>query len=83
MGDIVYFQKDESELASKWTVGRVTGVTMSKDGIVRRANVMYQNDKESHQRFTDRAARSLIKLFHIDNQNWLADMAEVERFRLI
>jgi hypothetical protein len=54
-------------------------VTVSKDGIVRRAEVMYQNASESQPRYTDRAARSLIKLFHIDDQHWQADMAEVER----
>ena len=33
--DVVYFQKDESDLSSKWTVGQVDSVTRSKDGVVR------------------------------------------------
>ena len=79
VGDIIYFQKDESELSSKWTVGKVTEVTRSRDGLVRRATVMYQNANENKPRNTDRATRSLIKLFHIDDQDWQADMAEVEK----
>ena len=39
VGDIIYFQKDESELSSKWTVGKVTEVIVSKDGLVRRADM--------------------------------------------
>ena len=75
----MYFQKDENEASSRWTVGKITEVVSSKDGIVRRATVHYQNASETKCRFTDRAARSLIKLFHIDDQNWQADMAEVEK----
>ena len=33
-GDIVYFRKTESELSSKWTVGKVSDVVKSKDGVV-------------------------------------------------
>ena len=79
VGDIVYFKKDDGELSSVWTVGKIVQVTSSKDGLVRRADVQYQNAKESEPRTTDRAARSLIKLFHIDDQDWQADMAEVEK----
>ena len=79
MGDIVWFQKDENEFSSRWTVGKVTEIVKSKDGIVRRAQVQYQNATEDAPRTTDRAARSLIKLFHIDDQDWQSDMGEVER----
>ena len=79
VGDIVHFRKVENELSSKWTVGKVTDVIKSKDGLVRRAIVQYQNSTESEPRFTDRAARSLIKLFNIDDTNWQDDMNEVER----
>merc|ERR1711867_78999 len=46
VGDIVYFRKVESELSSKWTVGKVTDVVRGKDEIVRRATVQYQNSNE-------------------------------------
>ena len=77
--DIVYFKKEESELSSTWTVGKVAEIVKSRDGLVRRAQVQYQNFEENFPRFTDRAARSLVKLFHIDDQNWQDDMAEVEK----
>ena len=79
VGDIVYFRKQESELSSKWTVGKVTDIVKSKDGIVRRCTVQYQNVSENIPRYTDRAARSLIKLFNIDDASWQEDMDLVEK----
>ena len=79
VGDIIYFKKEDSELSSTWTVGKVSEVEKSKDGLVRRVWVQYQNFGENSPRFTDRSVRSLIKLFHIDDQNWQDDMAEVEK----
>merc|ERR1711867_42158 len=79
VGDIVYFRKVESELSSKWTVGRVTNVVQGKDEIVRRATVQYQNANEEKPRYTDRSARSFIKLFNIDDVSWQEDMDLVEK----
>ena len=76
--DIVYFQKTESELSSDWTVGQVDSVTRSRDGVVRRANVHYFNHAEKQPRFTDRAVRSLVRLFNIEDNYFISDMAEVE-----
>ena len=66
-GDIVYFQKTENELSSDWTVGQVHYVTRSRDGVIRRVCVKYFNHKENKPRFTDRAVRSLVKLFSIED----------------
>merc|ERR1719430_844511 len=79
VGDIVYFRKVESELSSKWTVGKVTNVVRGRDEVVRRATVQYQNSNEEEPRYTDRAARSLIKLFNIDDKSWQEDMDIVEK----
>ena len=79
VGDLVYFRKEESELSSTWTVGKVSEIVKSKDGLVRRATVQYSNSTEDFPRFTDRAVRSLIKLFHVDGENWQADMDQVEK----
>ena len=46
---------------------------------MRRAEVQYQNAKEDIPRTTDRAARSMIKLFNIDDVSWQDDMAQVEK----
>ena len=78
VGDIVYFKKDESVFSSEWTLGRVTDVIIGKDGAVRRAIVQFQNASEKEPRFTDRAARSLVKLFNIQDTTWVDDMNTVE-----
>ena len=60
-------------------MGKVTEIVKSKDGKVRRCTVQYQNASENVARYTDRAARSLIKLFNIDDANWQEDMDLVEK----
>ena len=87
--DVVYFRKTANELSSTWTVGQVESVTKSKDGVVRRVEVRYHNagdvsDKYamveiSPPKFTDRAVRSLVKLFSIEDAYFIEDMNEVER----
>ena len=57
----------------------MTDVVKSKDGIVRRCTVQYQNISENIPRYSDRAARSLIKLFNIDDASWQEDMDLVEK----
>ena len=48
VGDIVYFRKEESELSSRYTVGKVVDIVKSsKDGLVRRVSVQYRNLKIS------------------------------------
>ena len=78
IGDIVYFRKVENELSSSWTLGKVVDFVRSKDGIVRRVTIEYQNTSESHKRETDRAARSMIKLFHIEDKGWCQEMTKVD-----
>ena len=78
-GDIVYFQKRESELGSgKWTVGQVESITKGKDGLIREASIRYQNHSDDHSRVTDRAVRKLVKLFSIDDASVHQEMQEVE-----
>ena len=42
-GDIVFFQKDESALAIRWTLGTIDQLVIGRDGLARRAMVKYQN----------------------------------------
>ena len=69
----------ENELSSDWILGQVHYVTRSRDGVVRRVCVKYFNHKENKPRFTDRAVRSLVKLFSIDDSYYMHDMAKVEK----
>ena len=80
VGDIVWFKKTEKELSSDWTLGKVVSITKGRDGLVRRAEVQYQNITENVPRVTDRAVRTLIKLFNIEDTTWLDDMSEIEKF---
>ena len=78
--DVVYFRKSESDMSSRWTVGQIDSVTRSKDGIVRRADVRYFNHGENKPRITDRGVRSLVRLFNVEDNYFIEDMNQVERF---
>ena len=80
-GDIVYFKKVENELNNKWTVGKVSEVICSSDGKARKAIVVYQNSNEdfNNKRTTERAIRSLVKLFNIDDKLWTSELFGVEK----
>ena len=47
VGDIVYYGNVESELTSKWTVGKIIDVENGRDEVVRRATVQYHNPSEN------------------------------------
>ena len=83
VGDVVYFQKVEDDLSSNWILGLVEDVVKSKDDIVRKVVIKYQNENENVSRTTERAARKIIKLFHIDDTNWMDDMKEVETLKAV
>ena len=78
-GDVVMFQKSESSLDSKWTLGTIDQLVRSKDGLVRRVFVRYKNFKEEFHRLTDRNVRSLIKIWSCDDLNIDEDLAELQR----
>ena len=79
--DVVMFKKVDNDLNSNWTVGQVEDVIKSKDGVVRRANIRYHNHSETHHnpQFTDRAVRTLVRLFSLEDSYFVEDMTEVER----
>ena len=77
--DLVYFQKQESDLASDWTIGQVDQVITGRDGLIRRAWIKYYNPGEKNPRLTDRSVRRLVKLWSIDESSLAEDLAEVDR----
>ena len=77
--DVVYFRKIENDLSSKWTVGQIDSVERSKDGVVRRVKVRYYNHDENYARFSERCVRSLVRLFNIEDNYWIEDMAKYEK----
>lgn len=84
--DIVYFQKSESALGSPWIIGEVDQVIVGRDGFIRRAIIKYfnasENDPEAgryHHQLTDRAVRSLVKLWSIDEACLFDDLSELQQ----
>ena len=87
--DVVMFRKKENDLSSEWTVGQVESVTRSRDGVVRRAEIRYHNPGDvtdpdtrlllTPPKFTDRAVRTLVRLFSLDDAYFIEDMAAVEQ----
>ena len=78
-GDIVMFQKSESSLDSRWTLGTVDQLVRSRDGLVRRVIVRYQNAKEDVHRLTDRNLRRLVKIWSCDDLNTDEELAELQK----
>ena len=79
MGDLVYFEKDPSKLGTKWIIGRVDQVVRGTDGLIREVVVAYRNKDEGFNRLSNRAVRSLVKLFSIDESCIYDDLAELQR----
>ena len=71
-------QKMENDLSINWTIGQVDSVTRSKDGCVRRVSVRYHNHGEAVARYTERSVRSLVRLFHVEDDYFVKDMKLVE-----
>ena len=59
--------------------GRWERYTRSKDNVIRRVCVKYFNHTENKPRFTDRAVRSLVRLFNVEDSYFIEDMAKVEK----
>ena len=78
-GDLVYFSKSESSLSNDYTMGRVDQVITGKDGKIRRVIVKYFNGTDPHPKLTDRAVRSLIKIFSIDELCLAEDLAILQK----
>ena len=78
IGDLVYYQKKESELSSPWVIGKVDQVVRGRDGIIRKVIVKYINAKENFPRLTERSARKLIRIWSADDPDLLTDLMEVQ-----
>ena len=74
-GNIVLFQKKESQLDLAWTLGTVDQLIRGRDKLARRAIIKYQNANEDFPRFSDRSTRSLVKIWSIDDQDIHEDLS--------
>ena len=78
-GDLVYFMKSESKLSNEYTMGKVDQVIAGKDGIIRRVIIKYYNYKEKNPHLSDRAVRSVAKIFSIDEFCLAEDLAILQK----
>ena len=77
VGDIVYFQKSESQLSSPWTVGMIAELEMSRDNLIRKVVIKYRNASESQDRTTGRNVRTVCKIWSVDDFNLQDDLVEL------
>lgn len=72
VGDVVLFLKSDKEFQRLYQYGMVVTVFESRDGVVRKVEVEYQNAKEKTKRRAIRAARELVVIHPID-EIWVWD----------
>jgi hypothetical protein len=78
-GDVVYFKKSEGAIRSPWSMGIVDSVDIGRDGLIRHVAVKYYNASEPNTpHITDRAVRSLVRLFNVDELHWQEDMDRIQ-----
>ena len=72
-------------MGSNWKIGEVDQVIVGRDGLIRRAVIKYYNGDEKTSvyrpltpQFTDRAVRSLVKLWSMDEACLFDDLAELQ-----
>ena len=75
----MYYEKDSGKATSPWVMGMVQQVERGRDELVREATIVYRNHGETFNRVTNRAVRSLVKIFSIDKGCIKEDLAEVQR----
>ena len=77
-GDVVYFRKTTGAIRSPWSMGIVDAVTIGRDNLIRNVSVRYYNASEPDTpHTTDRAVRSLVRLFNVDETSWAHDLDRI------
>ena len=79
LGDMVYFQKSDSEHDDAWIVGVVAGIDRGRDGKIRKVKVSYRNAAEDFDRESVRSVRKLVKLWSEADWNLQDDLGELAR----
>ena len=65
VGDVVLFLKSEREFDEQYQYGIVVSIHPSKDGVVRKVEVEYQNHTEDVKWTTERGVRDLVIIHSI------------------
>ena len=79
-GDVVYFKKSSSAICSPWSMGLVDAVDIGRDGLIRHVTFKYFNaSKPNVPQRSDRAVRTLGRLFNVDELSWTQDMDRIKK----
>ena len=74
VGDMLLFLKNESCLKNVYQYGMVTSTEPSRDGVVRKVRVRYQNFNEQSTRETYRSACKLVLIHSIDELDLMNEL---------
>ena len=66
VGDVVLFLKSEKAFETQYQYGLVKHVYQSRDGLVRKAEIEYQNHQEKVKRTTVRGVRELVVIRRVE-----------------
>ena len=66
-GDVVLFLKSEKEFQNIYQYGVVVGLMVSKDGLIRSAEIKFQNHSENIKRRTTRGVREIVVIHPVDD----------------
>ena len=66
VGDVVLFLKSEQEFDRQYQYGIVRKAIVSRDGVVRVAEIEYQNHGENLKRVTKRGVRDIVVVHQVD-----------------
>ena len=67
---VVYFRKETGVLAGPWIIGMIDTAIRGLDNHVREVDIRYQNSTENTHRTTRRSARTIVRLFNVDEHSW-------------
>ena len=77
VGDVVLFLKSDREFDRQYQYGLVTMVVCGRDGLVRVAEVQYQNSNENVKRTTRRGVRELIVIHPVEEIGIYGELHEL------
>ena len=63
IGDLVFFQKSESELGYSLMLDMISAVDRSRDDVIRKLEIKYRNASEQQDRTTLRNVRTICKIW--------------------
>ena len=66
VGDIVLFLKSEKEFDLQYQYGIISKLDKSKDGLIRKVDIEYQNFNENVKRTTQRGVREIVSIHPVD-----------------